>query len=112
MPDLRDRLKKLKADREVEERKHSKEVYSTASNVEIIEEVRPIPMEIIEEIRQVIDAQEQGNNGQDSPTSPLARGLVPPYTGADTPEASEMEPESGVESREDGELSVSSVVEI
>ena len=54
-PDLRDRLKKLKADREAEERKHRKEVYSTASTVENIEEVRPILKEIIEEIRQVIN---------------------------------------------------------
>ena len=80
-------MEKLKADREAKESKHSEEVYSTA-----------------EEIRHVLDAQEQGNDGHDFPPTPLAKGFVPPYTGADTPEASEVEPKSGVESLEDGEL--------
>lgn len=51
-------MEKLKADREAKESKHSEEVYSTA-----------------EEIRHVLDAQEQGNDGHDSPRPHWPRAL-------------------------------------
>ena len=57
-------MEKLKADREAKESKHSKEVYSTASSVEIIKE-----------IRHALDAQEQGNDGHDSPRPHWPRAL-------------------------------------
>ena len=59
--------------------------------MEIIEEIRPIPREIIEEIRGAIDAQEQETDGRDSPLSPLAMGFVPPYTGLITPDSTPVD---------------------
>ena len=57
LPDLRERLSKIKVDRVTKERKQREEIHSTSSSVEIIEEIRPISGEMVEEIRGAMDAQ-------------------------------------------------------
>ena len=56
LPDLRERLSKIKVDRVTKERK---EIHSTSSSVEIIGEIRPISGEIAEKSRGDMDAQKQ-----------------------------------------------------
>ena len=80
VPDLEDQLEKIKADREENERNRNRE----ASSVELMEEVINISGQ--PEIQEVLSTEEI--NRSDSPLTPLARGLVPPYTGTDTPQAS------------------------
>ncbi len=95
-PNLRNQLEKLKADREERERKTDKECRSTASSVELVDEVIHISGQPV--------TQEQENYSSGAPLTPLARGWVPPYTGTETPQPSGEEPTSGEEPPKVGEM--------